>query len=118
MYSRKAWGGSVEPFILARFLRYQSTGDDAVSDPTLAFIIFEWQDEALIGIPSRDDPDEVGYSARNGYKNSADTMEYRDNTSAARMLFKKAIVQMINTDNSSSPLMPPTFPEARSSPRP
>ena len=57
MYSRKAWGGSQDPFILTMFQKYQPTGDDDPhEDPTVAFIIFEWKDEALIGVPLRDDP--------------------------------------------------------------
>ncbi|EHY52660.1 Membrane protein ptm1 [Exophiala dermatitidis] len=46
MYSRKSWGGSIEPFILVKFLP-DHTQDD--SDPIVSLIIFEWQDEELIG---------------------------------------------------------------------
>lgn len=46
MYSRKAWGGSIEPFILTKFVK-TTVSDD--SDPIASLVIFEWQDEALIG---------------------------------------------------------------------
>jgi hypothetical protein len=46
MFSRKSWGGSIEPFILVKFLP-DHTEDD--SDPLTSMIIFEWKDEPLIG---------------------------------------------------------------------
>jgi hypothetical protein len=46
MYSRKSWGGSVEPFILVKYLP-DHTEDD--TDPISSLIIFEWTDEPLIG---------------------------------------------------------------------
>lgn len=55
MYSRKSWGGSVEPFILVKFLP-DHTEDD--TDPIASLIIFEWQDESLIG---RMPPDSQDY---------------------------------------------------------
>lgn len=46
MYSKKAWGGSVDPFILVKFLPDRSQDNN---DPLASTIIFEWQDEELIG---------------------------------------------------------------------
>jgi hypothetical protein len=46
MYSRKSWGGSVDPFILTKFLKDTSEGD---GDPLASIVIFEWLDEPLIG---------------------------------------------------------------------
>ena len=46
MYSRKSWGGNVDPFILVKFLK-DTTPDD--TDPLASLIMFEWQDEPLIG---------------------------------------------------------------------
>ena len=46
MYSRKAWGGSVDPFILTKFSPQSDIGD---SDPLVSLVIFEWTDESLIG---------------------------------------------------------------------
>lgn len=45
MYSKKAWGGSVDPYILVKFMPDSSIQDD----PLASLIIFEWQDEELIG---------------------------------------------------------------------
>lgn len=46
MYSRKAWGGSVEPFILLKFVTDTEAGN---TDPIVGLVIFEWKDEELIG---------------------------------------------------------------------
>jgi hypothetical protein len=45
MYSRKAWGGDVEPFILTKFIK---AADDTPEDPIVSLIIYEWKDEGLI----------------------------------------------------------------------
>jgi Lung seven transmembrane receptor len=47
MYSRKSWGGAVDPYILVKFLA-DKTEDD--TDPIASMVIFEWQDEDLIGV--------------------------------------------------------------------
>jgi hypothetical protein len=60
MYSRKSWGGNVDPFIDTKFLPYAPpAGQQGIDDPTVAFLIFEWQDEALIGVSNRDNEAEV-----------------------------------------------------------
>jgi hypothetical protein len=46
MYSRKSWGGSVDPFILTKFSRV-TPKDNA--DPLVSLVIFEFRDEDLIG---------------------------------------------------------------------
>lgn len=48
MYSRKSWGGPVDPFILTKFVKNTNTADGD-SDPIVSLIIFEWNDEELIG---------------------------------------------------------------------
>lgn len=45
MYSRKAWGGNVDPFILVKFSKAQTEE----GDPLASLVIFEWNDEELIG---------------------------------------------------------------------
>lgn len=47
MYSKKAWGGSVDPFITAKFIKDSPEGLD---DPLISLVIYEWKDEDLIGI--------------------------------------------------------------------
>ncbi|RYO87824.1 hypothetical protein DL766_000727 [Monosporascus sp. MC13-8B] len=47
MYSRSAWGGPVDPFILAVF---PNTTIEGVEDPIVSLIIFEWKDYDLIGV--------------------------------------------------------------------
>lgn len=52
MYSKSAWGGPVDPFILIKFLPQQSD-----QDPIVSLVVFEWKDEDLIGVyPSPDAP--------------------------------------------------------------
>jgi len=57
MYSRKSWGGSVDPFILTRFMKDESKDD---GDPLVSIVIFEWQDEPLIG-RYKNSSDSVGW---------------------------------------------------------
>lgn len=45
LMTETAWGGTVDPFILLKFLPYQ--GDQ---DPVVSLVIFEWKDEDLIGV--------------------------------------------------------------------
>lgn len=52
MYSRKSWGGSVDPFISVKFLQ-EAVEDE--SDPVASLVIFEWNDEHLIGRAPSDD---------------------------------------------------------------
>ncbi|KAI8952054.1 lung seven transmembrane receptor-domain-containing protein [Xylaria longipes] len=46
MYSKAAWGGPVDPFILTVFPNDSIKGDE---DPVVSLIIFEWKDQDLIG---------------------------------------------------------------------
>lgn len=46
MYSRKAWGGSVDPFILINFEKQSPDGD---ADPIVSLVVFEWKDEDFVG---------------------------------------------------------------------
>ncbi|KAL3423191.1 hypothetical protein PVAG01_04938 [Phlyctema vagabunda] len=75
MYSRKAWGGAVDPFILIKFIK--QTADEG-SDPIASIVVFEWKDEHLIGVyPTADslqkeyicDPENIS----NGFCNTNQT---------------------------------------------
>jgi uncharacterized membrane protein YjfL (UPF0719 family) len=65
MYSKSSWGGSGEPVITVKFLN--STGDDKGTDPIASIIIFEWQDEALIGIPDPGNPQQLIELCQEGF---------------------------------------------------
>jgi hypothetical protein len=47
MYSRKAWGGPVDPFILVKFLNKDNNTNPK---PVVSLVIFEWKDVNLIGV--------------------------------------------------------------------
>ncbi|KAM3503721.1 hypothetical protein MY11210_008608 [Beauveria gryllotalpidicola] len=49
MYSKKSWGGPVDPFILIKFLNNTLPEGD---DPTVSLVIFEWKDKSFVGVPS------------------------------------------------------------------
>jgi hypothetical protein len=56
MYSRKTWGGPVDPHILVKFLPVEGTAD---SDPIVSLVIFEWEDYDLVGVVTPDNPSMV-----------------------------------------------------------
>lgn len=63
MYSRRSWGGDVEPFILTKFKKYVPA-DGTDEDPLVSLVIFEWKDEPLIG-RYQDDQEVVEFVRRN-----------------------------------------------------
>lgn len=46
MYSRASWGGSMDPFILTKFIK---PPEMAAVDPLVSLVVFEWRDEGLLG---------------------------------------------------------------------
>jgi hypothetical protein len=46
MYSRKSWGGDVDPYILVKFRKGPV---EIEGDPLVSLVMFEWKDEDLIG---------------------------------------------------------------------
>lgn len=63
MYSRKAWGGAVDPFILVKFLKPSPKDGSDPPDTTVSLVLFEWQDKNLIGkVPNPERPEEVPIS--------------------------------------------------------
>lgn len=58
MYSRKTWGGPVDPHILVKFIK--NTQMDT-SDPIVSMVIFEWEDYDLVGIVPPDDSSQREY---------------------------------------------------------
>lgn len=51
MYSKKSWGGKVEPFILVKFIKDTEKYKD-VEDPMVAVAVWEWKDTILLGKPA------------------------------------------------------------------
>jgi hypothetical protein len=62
MYSRKSWGGAVDPYIDVKILKPSNLADN--EDPLVSLVIFEWQDRPLIGKQS--DPDDPYSPVRMG----------------------------------------------------
>jgi hypothetical protein len=52
MYSKKSWGGKVEPFILVKFVKNGEDKNKEITDPTVGVVIWEWKDTLLLGKPS------------------------------------------------------------------
>lgn len=57
MYSKKAWGGAVDPYIMVKFLEYQPKDSDDKADPLVATIVFDWKDQHKIGGFLPNDPE-------------------------------------------------------------
>ena len=57
MYSRKAWGGNVDPFILTTIIPPSNIPDG--DDPIISVVVFEWTDRYLLGAPASGDTGEV-----------------------------------------------------------
>jgi hypothetical protein len=60
MYSKKSWGGKVEPYIMVKFIdggKEDQNKDN--QDPTVGVIVWEWKDSNLLGKPSDLPVDEV-----------------------------------------------------------
>jgi len=57
MYSQKAWGGSVDPFILTKFVTPKDIPED--QDPIVSFVLFEWNDRELVGLDVSGGSEEV-----------------------------------------------------------
>ena len=51
MYSKKSWGGKVDPFILVKFIKNEEK-NKGIEDPTVGLVIWEWKDTLLLGKPS------------------------------------------------------------------
>ena len=57
MYSKGSWGGSVNPFILAKFDNSSYKGN---RDAVVSVVVFEWRDEHLLDVPIKDSQDASG----------------------------------------------------------
>jgi hypothetical protein len=51
MYSKKSWGGKVEPFILVKFVK-DAEKNKGIEDPIVSVVVWEWKDTLLLGAPS------------------------------------------------------------------
>ncbi|KAF2727319.1 integral membrane protein [Polyplosphaeria fusca] len=59
MYSKKSWGGKIDPFILVKFVRNDK--NDAIEDPTVGVVVWEWKDTDLLGKPVDSDGKDRAY---------------------------------------------------------
>lgn len=51
MYSKKSWGGKVDPFILVKFIK-DPKKNEGIKDQTVSVVVWEWKDTLLLGAPS------------------------------------------------------------------
>lgn len=51
MYSRRAWSGNTDPFIMANFMTPENLAPD--QDPVVSLVIFEWNDRKFLGVPDK-----------------------------------------------------------------
>jgi hypothetical protein len=59
MYSKKSWGGKVEPYIMVKFIDTDKEQPVPIEDPTVGVVIWEWKDSHLLGKPADLPIDEV-----------------------------------------------------------
>lgn len=55
MWSKKSWGGTINPFIEVAF----TAKPDTAKDEVVSLLIFEWDDEQYVGRPRSKDSQDV-----------------------------------------------------------
>lgn len=60
----------MDPFILTKFIQATPEGDE---DPIVSLVIFEWNDEDLVGVWPSEDAPKVGTNALSLQENLADS---------------------------------------------
>lgn len=97
MYSKKAWGGAVDPHILVKWIK--NTGEEP-AEQIASMVIFEWKDYDLIGVLPTPDSITKEYicdqeTINNGFCNSNHTGEFLFQPNATDLsknaLYTKAI---------------------------
>jgi hypothetical protein len=58
MYSKRSWGGAVDPYIDVLFIK------DEASQTNVSLVIFEYEDKSLLGRQDVDNPDIVRWVPR------------------------------------------------------
>ncbi|KAL5427452.1 hypothetical protein PMIN07_007804 [Paraphaeosphaeria minitans] len=53
MYSKKSWGGPIDPFIEVKFV--DTDKNKELKDPTVSVIVWEWKDSTLLGKQAGDE---------------------------------------------------------------
>lgn len=111
MYSRKAWGGSIDPFILISFQKDES------SEPTgsgmVGLIVYEFQDKDLLGkLPLEGQPP---VSIALAKVEAMLTRRRRHISATTKLSTSSTSVTRLRSMNTSSPIMPPHSLRALSS---
>lgn len=50
MYSKKSWGGRIDPYIGVKFIKGEKESSE--EDPIVSVVIWEWKDSNLLGMPA------------------------------------------------------------------
>lgn len=63
MYAQSSWGGSQDPYIMARFTKDDHPPDKSADehDPIVSLIIFEWEDYSFLGKNQSAEPSDLKY---------------------------------------------------------
>lgn len=96
MYSRTAWGGDIDPFILVRFNKVEDEGDHMSS-----LVIFEWKDQDFVLFqPTPDVPKKLAVCnpdfAKAGFCNETNVGEYIISGNASEFAKSRVFTQAIN----------------------
>jgi hypothetical protein len=114
MYSRKAWGGNVDPFILTKFMKPEDIPEG--EDPVISLVVFEWQDKHLIGKPVDDDVSYIdGIRSGESLVKTDTSIMNSVSTFATKAMSMLDIVQKKTLVHSSQPTTPQRNHDHRSS---
>lgn len=118
MYSRKDWGGNLDPFILTKFMETKDIPEG--EDPIVSLVVFEWQDKHFIGKPV-DPPDDVSdnaFLAREEWNQVTDKNRKQNSTytSATKETSTQATAPKKTSAHSSQPTTRRNPQDPRSSP--
>ena len=92
MYSKKAWGGKVEPYIMVKFIDIDRTQTPEGKPATVAVVIWEWEDSYLLGKPADVPVSDVGCISGSPVASAAD-IRFSASTYVTRIALPPATVK-------------------------
>lgn len=102
MYSKKSWGGPVDPFILVKFT---DVGKDQGDDPIASLLIFNWMDSDYIGVTPPGGGGKAGICEQQfvdaGYCNQTDIGKYIVSPDASEKSVNVILTKAMHLKNSA-----------------